>query len=117
MPDEKAPPCVLKSDAQFRGLVDLASPGRIEGRIEGEIIATDQVWIGASARIKARITALEIVIAGEVEGEASAERRIELLRSARVVGDLDTPRLILAEGSHLEGSCRTDSRPNTETSD
>jgi cytoskeletal protein CcmA (bactofilin family) len=117
MADEKAPPCVLKPDAVFRGLVDLASPGRIDGRVVGEIIGTDQVWIGASARVKARITAPEIVIAGEVEGDASAKDRIELLSSARVFGDLDTPRLILAEGSLLEGSCRTDSGPHRANPD
>jgi cytoskeletal protein CcmA (bactofilin family) len=114
MSDAKAPACVLRSDAEFRGLMELASPGRIDGCVKGEIIGSDQVWIGASARVKARITAPEIIIAGKVEGEASANRRIELLSSARVVAALETPRLILAEGSLLEGRCRTDSGPDKE---
>jgi cytoskeletal protein CcmA (bactofilin family) len=114
MSDQEAPACVLRSDAEFRGLVELASPGRIDGRVEGEIIGSDQVWIGTTAHIKAQIVAPEIIIAGEVEGKATANHRIELLSSARVVAALDTPRLILAEGSLLEGSCRTDSRPRPE---
>ena len=114
MSDKKSPPCVLKTGAEFRGLVHLTGPGRIDGCVDGEIVASDLLWIGASARIKARVTAPEIVIAGELEGEARADRRIELLRSARVVAALDTPRLVLAEGSLLEGSCRTDPRSCSE---
>jgi cytoskeletal protein CcmA (bactofilin family) len=112
--DEKLPPVILGPDAKFRGLIELVSSGRIDGRVAGEIVGSGQLWIGASARIKARITAYEIVIAGELEGEATAESRIELLSSARVAGDLGAPRLILAEGALLEGHCRTDSRSSEE---
>jgi cytoskeletal protein CcmA (bactofilin family) len=117
MSDKNVPPCVLRPDAEFHGFFELASPGRIDGHVEGEIVSSDRVWIGASARVKARITAPEIVIAGEVEGEVTASCRIELLSSARVTAALDTPRLVLAEGSFLEGRCRTDPRPPSENSD
>jgi cytoskeletal protein CcmA (bactofilin family) len=117
MSEEKCPPCVLKPDAEFHGLVQLTGPGRIDGRVDGEIVGSDLLWIGASARVKARVTAPEIVIAGELEGEARADRRIELLSSARVVAALDAPSLVLAEGSLLEGSCRTHPRPPFEKPD
>jgi cytoskeletal protein CcmA (bactofilin family) len=80
--------------------------------VSGEVVASDLLWIGRSARVKARITAAEIVIAGEFEGEAEASGRIELLETARVRATLDTRNLVLAEGSFFEGRCRT--RPESE---
>jgi cytoskeletal protein CcmA (bactofilin family) len=105
---------VLRSDARFDGLVALRAPGRIDGCVSGEVIASDLLWIGESARVNARITAPEIVIAGEFDGEAEAGGRIELLATARVRAVLDTQRLVLAEGSFFEGRCRTS--PDSESS-
>jgi cytoskeletal protein CcmA (bactofilin family) len=97
----------LKSGAQFSGLLQLTAPGRIDGRVDGEVVASDLLWIGGSARVRARVTAPEIIVAGTLEGEAHASDRIELLDSARVTAVLDTPRLVLAEGSFFQGRCRT----------
>ncbi len=106
------PPCVLRSGARFEGLVALKAPGRIDGCVSGEVIASDLLWIGRSARVNARIVAPEIVIAGEFDGEAEASGRIELLETARVRATLETRNLVLAEGSFFEGRCRT--RPESE---
>ncbi len=114
MHEGKLPPCVLKPDAESSGLLQLTAPGRIDGRVDGEVIASDLLWIGGSARVRARVTAPEIIVAGALEGEARASERIELLGSARVTAALDTPRLVLAEGSFFQGRCRTGSRSDTE---
>jgi cytoskeletal protein CcmA (bactofilin family) len=97
----------MKSGTRFEGLVALRAPGRIDGCVSGEVVASDLLWIGGSARVSARIVAPEIVIAGEFDGEAAASGRIELLETARVRATLDTQNLILAEGSFFEGRCRT----------
>jgi len=109
--DATAPPSVLRAGARFEGLIALRAPARIDGCVNGEVIASGLLWIGGSARVNARIAAPEIVIAGELDGEAEASDRIELLRSARVRATLDTPRLVLAEGSFFEGHCRTHAEP------
>jgi cytoskeletal protein CcmA (bactofilin family) len=103
-----APPSLLRAGARFDGLLALRAPSRIEGCVTGEVVASDLLWIGRSARVNARIAAPEIVIEGEFEGEAESSGRIELLESAQVRARLDTPRLVLAEGSFFEGRCRTD---------
>ena len=111
------PPCVLSSGTRFEGLVALKGPCRIDGCVSGEVISSDLLWIGRSARVNARIAAPEIVIAGEFDGEAEASGRIELLATARVRATVDTRSLVLAEGCFFEGRCRThpDSEPDTGT--
>lgn len=103
----RKPPCVLRAGARFEGLVALKAPSRIDGDVSGEVISSDLLWIGRSARVNARIVAPEIIIAGEFDGEAEASVRIELLETARVRATLDTQSLVLAEGSFFEGRCRT----------
>jgi cytoskeletal protein CcmA (bactofilin family) len=106
---------VLRSGARFEGLVALKGPCRIDGCVSGEVISSDLLWIGRSARVNARIAAPEIVIAGEFDGEAEASGRIELLETARVRAALDTRNLILAEGSFFEGRCRTHPESELDT--
>jgi cytoskeletal protein CcmA (bactofilin family) len=46
-----------------------------------------------------------VVVEGLVIGNISASRRILLLATARVLGDLKTPELIIQDGVILEGRC------------
>jgi len=98
---------VLRADARFEGVFALRAGGRIDGCVDGVVLAADRLWLGDTARVHARIDAPEIVIAGEFEGEAAASGRIELLGTARVRATLDTQNLVLAEGCFFEGRCRT----------
>jgi cytoskeletal protein CcmA (bactofilin family) len=98
---------VVAPNAEFEGLVHLRGPARIDGRIDGEVIAAGTVWIGETGRVRARVEAEEVVVAGELEGEVRASSKIELLATARVTAALHTSRLVLAEGSFFEGRCHT----------
>jgi cytoskeletal protein CcmA (bactofilin family) len=107
--NRRAPEPVVAENAGFTGLLQLRGAARIDGEIEGEVIATGMVWIGETGRVRARVEAPEVVIAGELEGEVWASAKIELLATARVTAALYTPRLVLAEGSFFEGRCHTGS--------
>ena len=104
-----APEPVVAENAEFTGLLQLRAAGRIDGEIEGEVIAAGLVWVGETGRVRARVEAEEVVVAGELEGEVRAFGKIELLATARVTAALYTPRLVLAEGSFFEGRCHTGS--------
>jgi cytoskeletal protein CcmA (bactofilin family) len=115
-PARPAPESVLRAGTRFKGLVALTAPGRIDGCVEGDVVGSDLLWIGETARVKGRISSPEIIIAGELEGEAKAAGRIELLETASVRATLDTPRLVLAEGSFFQGRCRTSADSRTPPS-
>ena len=107
--NRRAPEPVVAENAKFAGLLQLREASRIDGEIEGEVVATGMVWIGGTGRVRARVEAEEVVVAGELEGEVWASAKIELLGTARVTAALYTPRLVLAEGSFFEGRCHTGS--------
>ena len=113
--DRPAPPAVVRPGAVFHGLVSLSRSARIDGRVDGDVVAARGLWIGRDGRVAGRVEAEDVVVAGELEGEIFGRRRIELLPTARVVGNLHAPRVILAEGAYLEGSCASGPAPERET--
>ena len=78
---------------------------RIDGRFEGQTLLVDQLEIGPKARLKTDITATSVVVEGIIIGNICASRRILLLATARVLGDIKTPELIIQDGVILEGRC------------
>ncbi len=45
------------------------------------------------------------MIRGKVEGNVTAKEKVELAAPARLIGNVDTPRLIITEGVVFDGDC------------
>jgi cytoskeletal protein CcmA (bactofilin family) len=105
--EPRRPGPVLAEGTCFSGLVVLHGTARIEGRVEGEVLGADRLRIGERACVEGRVEAGEVVVAGELVGELHGVRRVELCSTARVRAAIHTPRLIVADGSILDGACRT----------
>jgi len=104
-----APVALIPSGARFEGLVAFrhADPVRVDGELRGAVVGAGLLEIGESARVEGRIEVAQLRVAGAVEGRVRARERAELLPTARVNGELRTPRLTLAEGCLLQGRCQT----------
>jgi cytoskeletal protein CcmA (bactofilin family) len=95
-----------------KGRISGSGPLFIDGRVEGDIdIPNERVTIGehgvfvAHARKDGQfgITAREIVIMGKVIGSVSASHRVEIYQSGSITGDVETPRLRIADGGFCRG--------------
>jgi cytoskeletal protein CcmA (bactofilin family) len=76
----------------------------IDGRVEGTIELGDHsLTIGAEASVKADLAAQTIVISGAVTGNVKASVKVELQSTASVVGDIDAPVLLMADGAVVTG--------------
>jgi len=95
----------IGSDSYFGGRFLVKGNMRIDGTFEGKVLLVDQLEIGPKARVKTSISATSVVVEGLVIGNIAASRRILLLSTARVLGDLKTPELIIQDGVILEGRC------------
>ena len=89
----------------FEGSFAVKGSLKVDGKFEGEILLVDQLHVGPKAKVKTDISATSIVVEGIIMGNISASRRILLLSTARVLGDLKTPELIIQDGVVLEGRC------------
>jgi cytoskeletal protein CcmA (bactofilin family) len=95
----------IGEESFFEGKFSIRGSLRIDGRFEGQALLVDQLQVGPKGRVKTNIVATSIVVEGLVLGNMSATRRILLLSTARVLGDLKTPELIIQDGVILEGHC------------
>jgi cytoskeletal protein CcmA (bactofilin family) len=95
----------IGEDSFFEGRFSIRGSLRIDGRFEGQALLVDQLQIGPKGRVKTTIVATSVVVEGLIIGNISASRRILLLSTARVLGDIKTPELIIQDGVILEGRC------------
>lgn len=95
----------LDKGSKVVGKLSFDGPARIDGQVEGEVNAKDTIMIGESAVLTAQIKASSVVVAGKVSGDIVATIRIEIRPSAKVLGNLTTPALVIHEGALFEGHC------------
>jgi len=92
---------VMAGEAVFKGML------RVDGNLTGQISSEDgTLLIGTNGQVDANVNVSIATIHGTVNGDIIATKRIELGRSAKVVGNIATPALVVEQGAVLEGSCK-----------
>jgi cytoskeletal protein CcmA (bactofilin family) len=86
------------------GTVTGSEPVLIEGTVRGQIELTGDVRIGTQARVEARVHARSVTVEGKLNGDVTADDRIELIATAVVDGNLKAPKIIVSEGATFRGS-------------
>lgn len=99
------PSAYLDKASKVSGKLNFEGAVRIDGEVEGEIVAKESITIGETAVLKAQIKAASIVVSGTVSGELTASQRIEIRASAKVSGNITAPKLVVQEGAIFEGNC------------
>lgn len=91
---------VLTGETSFQTML------RIDGHLTGRVTSeSGTLIVGSSGRVDANVLVAAAVINGIVNGDIIATERLELGRTAHVVGNIQSPRLVMEDGALLEGSC------------
>ena len=77
----------------------------IEGVIEGSLKTGGNVFVGDKAKITASIEAKEAKIGGVINGNIKVKGYLELVASAKVIGDLECATLSVEKGATINGKC------------
>lgn len=90
---------------KIKGTVTASDPVYVYGCLEGSISApAHRVTVGKEGKVKANISAREVVIMGEVNGNLESGERVEIRCDGSLTGDLITRRIYIEEGATLSGS-------------
>ena len=100
---------LLGPGTAFQGLLTFRGGARVDGELAGEVKAEGTLVLGPSARARCRVEVDELILAGKLEGDVIARRRVALEAGAHLVGSITTPLLRVEDGARLEGSVRTGS--------
>jgi cytoskeletal protein CcmA (bactofilin family) len=84
---------------EIRGEEDLV----VKGRVDGKIHLSHALTVEKGAIVQADVDVRNLVISGTLVGNIVASESVRLLASARVVGDLAAPRVIMDAGAAYRG--------------
>lgn len=85
---------------ELSGSEDLYVDGQVEGSIE---LSGNRLIIGPHGQVRARVNAKGVIVQGKLEGNIQAGERVELTKSAILVGDIATQRVAIEEGAYFKG--------------
>lgn len=95
----------LGRGTRISGKITFEGKARIDGHVEGEIVAAEALEIGEAALVNAQITGTTIVVQGKVTGDLTASKKLEIRAPGRLYGNVTTPSLVIEEGVIFEGHC------------
>jgi cytoskeletal protein CcmA (bactofilin family) len=93
---------VLGANSTLEGTLRSSANIRLDGSFTGTLEITGNVLVGETAKINADINARNISIAGAVRGNISG-KKVQLLRTGRVWGDIQAVALTTEEGAFIDG--------------
>ena len=90
----------LTGETEFHAML------RVDGHLIGTVTSeAGTLIVGTNGHVDANIMVAAAMINGTVNGDVYASEKLHLGRTARVMGNIQSPRLIVEEGAILEGSC------------
>jgi len=105
--DPESIPSTISKGSRFEGVLSFRGAARIDGQLEGRIVAQGALFIGKGAEVSADVEVDELILEGKLTGEVKARKRAELRSTAQLAGSLETKSLSLAEGCNFDGRCST----------
>lgn len=76
----------------------------IQGRIEGTVtLKQHNVSVGPEGKVDASIHARMVTVEGEVKGDLHGQEQVILRKTARVQGNIQSPRVTLEDGARFRG--------------
>ncbi|HEY6083863.1 MAG TPA: polymer-forming cytoskeletal protein [Nitrospira sp.] len=94
---------LLAKGVQLKGEIRVEGTVRIDGRLEGDIHTKGQVIVGEEGLVQGMIMAGTVVSSGRIKAKVTALERVQLLKTATLIGEVHTPVLIMEEGAKIQG--------------
>lgn len=97
---------VIGEQSVYRGEIEGSGDYLVHGAVHGNCVLDGTLVLTVTGRWHGDIRAANVVIAGEVEGNVTAQEKLELKQGARIRGDIASPVIAIAAGSVYEGQIR-----------
>ncbi len=94
------------NETSFKGHLTYEGTVKIDGKVEGEIIAKDTLIIGEKAEINADIKVGRLISYGKIVGNIIASDRADFFAPATIRGSIQSPVISLDDGVVFEGECK-----------
>ena len=93
----------LSSDLTIEGKIVGSGHVRIAGRFKGDVQVDGNVSLDTGARLEGQVKAHVVSVAGELIGNIENAKRVDLLETGVINGDVKAGSLTVAAGSRMRG--------------
>jgi cytoskeletal protein CcmA (bactofilin family) len=91
-------------DGEISGDEDLV----VQGTVKGKITLKESLFVENSGVVEADIQTRNVEISGSVVGNIRASDKVEIKADGRMVGDIKSPRILIADGATFKGNVDMD---------
>ncbi len=107
-PDDKikSDESIIAPGTHFKGAISGVESLHVLGRLEGEVKSERLVWIHTGGSVEGDIQSRHVIIDGKLNGAIVDAGLVEVMAKARVTGNIQTDKLVIAEGSFFKGEIR-----------
>ena len=99
---------VIGRGITIRGSLTGQEPLIVEGRIEGNIGLRNHMTVETTGVVVADVEVDNLTVLGEVHGNVQAGEAVSVAASAKVVGNIRAPRVIIEDGARFKGGIEMD---------
>ena len=96
---------ILSPDINFSGTLHFDRPFLIRGRVSGQITSAGLLVIDEDAVVNANISAIRVLIRGQVRGDVTAVEKVEITLTGKLYGNVTAPEIFMETGCVFNGSC------------
>jgi cytoskeletal protein CcmA (bactofilin family) len=95
---------VVGAKTTFKGEISGDEDILVEGVVEGQVHITKDLRVGPGGVVRAKVQAQSVVVSGELVGDCAATHRVEIQASGKLLGNIRSPRVVIAEGASFKGN-------------
>ena len=105
---------LISKNTSINGNININGCTRIDGVIDGTLAVDSDLFIGETGVIRATVYAKNATVSGSITGNVACKGRLELMGTARIIGDIKCGTLVIAEGAVFKGKCSSLEAENSE---
>jgi cytoskeletal protein CcmA (bactofilin family) len=95
---------LLAKGVELKGEITVEGTVRIDGRLEGDVRTKGEVIVGEDGVVKGSIYASSLISSGRIKATVTATERVQLLKTAILIGEVHCPALLVEEGAKFQGA-------------
>ena len=94
---------ILGKNAVFKGELTFEDTLCIDGEFEGKLTTSDKLIVAEQGAVLANIEAGTVICRGKITGNIIASQKVEIYSTGEILGDVDTPSLMIELGAVMNG--------------
>ena len=99
---------IIGSSIVIDGEITGEEPLTILGTVKGKIAVAQNLLVEQGATVEANVEAQALTVSGRLTGNVLARERVELRSDAKMIGDVKSPRIVIADGASFKGNVDMD---------